>query len=65
MNRTIFSFLLGWSVLIVILIAISKTTLGNRAIYYVLWLSAVILVVTNASFFVNLYGPGTAGSVGP
>lgn len=37
-----------WAVLILLVIVIARTEIGNRLIYYMLWLSVLLLVVTNA-----------------
>lgn len=60
MNSSVFNFLVGWILIIVILVVIAKTELGNRLIYYVLWLAALILVLTNASFFQKVWSNGAS-----
>lgn len=44
-----FAFIVKWAMLVLLLIVLAKNEIGNRLIYYFLWLSVLILLVTHAS----------------
>lgn len=48
-------WLAGWLVLIVFLYAIAKTTAGAAAVYYILWLSVVLLLVTHSDEITGIF----------
>lgn len=52
----------AWGLLITISIALSKTTPGERLVYYMLWLSIILLLVTHYAEIADLFltaGPGS------
>lgn len=50
-------FFVKWAVLILLVIVIAKTEIGNRLVYYSLWLIVLLLVVTHASDISNVLNP--------
>lgn len=60
-----FTFIVGWLVIIFMLIVLTKTEIGHRIVYYMLWLGILFLFVTQYKFFTNILGTaGTTGSGG-
>lgn len=50
----------AWSLLIVIGIALSKTTPGAKVVHYVIWLSIVLILVTRYKEIASIFTiPGT------
>lgn len=63
-NISAWQWFVKWAVLGLILLAIARTDLGHRLVYYALWLMVALLVVTHPQDIANVLNP-TAGSVGP
>lgn len=60
-----FRWLLAWTVVLLVLWLINKTSLGHVALYYLLALSLVFLVVTQYKWFAQALAPLTGTLVVP
>jgi hypothetical protein len=63
------TWLTSWLVIILVLVALAQVEWGKRIVYYVAWLSVVLLIVTHSSEFSSLLGtfgqtPDTIGQSG-
>lgn len=42
------SWISTWTIMILLLVVLSKTSWGKSIVYYVLWLAVILLLVTHA-----------------
>ena len=52
------SWLGAWLLFIVLAVVLSKTAWGKTVVYYVLWLSILLLVVTRSDEIASLFKAG-------
>lgn len=45
----------GWSILIVALVLLSSNNAGKRIVYYALWLSIALLLITHSDSITQLF----------
>jgi hypothetical protein len=48
------SFFLGWTVIFLILYAMTKSKVGKKLLYYILWLLLVLVLVTHSNEITTL-----------
>lgn len=54
----VLSWLLTWTMMIVLLTVLSKTSWGRPLVYWFLWLAVLLLVVTHADEISSAFNPG-------
>lgn len=53
-------FIVKWFVLIFLVILVARTELGNRIVYWALWLMLLLVLVTHSQDFANVLTPEAA-----
>lgn len=51
-------FFAKWAAIILLLVVIAKTEIGNRILYYAIWLIILYLLVTHPQDISNVLNPG-------
>ena len=55
-SQSAFTWLASWLVMLIFLLALAQTEWGKRIVYYLAWLSVLLLVVSHFGEFSSLFG---------
>lgn len=55
-KQNAFTWLVSWLMMLLLLLTLAQTEWGKRIVYYVAWLSVVLLIVTHSSELTSLFG---------
>ena len=55
-SQSAFTWLASWLVMLIFLVALAQTEWGKRIVYYLAWLSVLLLVVSHFGEFSSLFG---------